>query len=376
MRVGITGQSGFVGSHLYNELGLFPEKFECIPFEDRFFDDPELLNNFVKKCDVIIHLAAVNRHSAENELYTINIKLVQTLINALIQKNLTPHIIFSSSTQENLNNPYGRSKLEGRRIFEEWAWKYHASFSGLIVPNIYGPFGLPNYNSFIATFCHKLTHNEYPAILMDNDVNLIYVSSLCRYIISDIENVYAECQAIIKEHYIIPDFTKKVSEILELFKLFKEQYLNQGIIPILQGKNEINLFNTFQSYIDMNNYFPFQLKQNTDERGTFVETLRLGTGGQVSFSITKSGVTRGNHFHTRKIERFTVIKGVAKIQIRRINTDKVFEFYLNGGTPSHIDIPVWYAHNITNIGNDELYTQFWINEWYDESNTDTYFEEV
>jgi UDP-2-acetamido-2,6-beta-L-arabino-hexul-4-ose reductase len=118
------------------------------------------------------------------------------------------------------------------------------------------------------------------------------------------------------------------------------------------------------------------LKPNIDKRGSFFETIRLGIGGQVSFSTTKPGITRGNHYHTRKIERFTVIKGKARIQLRRTGTDNIIEFELDGQNPSYIDMPIWYTHNITNIGSDDLYTQFWINEWYDESSPDTYFDQV
>jgi UDP-2-acetamido-2,6-beta-L-arabino-hexul-4-ose reductase len=376
IKVGITGQAGFVGTHLYNTLGLEPEKYERIPFEDRYFSNAALLADFVKQCDVIVHLAAVNRHPDENELYSINIELVKSLITALVQADVSPHIIFSSSTQETLDNLYGKSKWEGRKLFEEWAEENSASFTGLVIPNVFGPFGLPNYNSFVATFCHKLTHNEAPKIITDSEVNLLYVSSLCKYILADIDEVNNSSKPVIKEKLIQPDFTKKVSEILKLFIMFKEHYFEKGFIFSIVDTNEINLFNTFRSYIDLNTYFPFKLKQHVDERGTFVETIRLGIGGQVSFSTTKPGITRGNHYHTRKIERFTVIKGKAKIQLRKIGTEQVYAFYLDGEHPSYVDMPIWFTHNITNIGNDDLYTQFWINECYDASNPDTFFEPV
>ena len=376
IKIGITGQAGFVGTHLYNELGLEPEKYERIPFFDDCFAKPELLCAFVKQCDVIVHLAAVNRHSDPDELYKINVGLVNSLISALNRENVNPHIVFSSSTQENLDNPYGKSKLEGRRLFEQWAHEHSASFTGMIIPNVFGPFGLPNYNSFIATFCHKLTHNEMPEIITDSEVNLIYATSLCKHILSDINETYASNCRVVKEKHIQPDFIKKVSEILKLIVVFKDEYFCQGIIPFFSDKNEINLFNTFRSYIEIDRYFPFKLKQNIDERGTFTETIRLGTGGQVSFSTTNPGITRGNHFHTRKIERFTVIKGKAKIQLRKIGTEQVHDFYLDSNNPSYVDMPVWHTHNITNIGDDDLYTQFWINEWYDASNPDTFFEKV
>jgi UDP-2-acetamido-2,6-beta-L-arabino-hexul-4-ose reductase len=376
IKIGITGQSGFVGTHLYNELGLFPEKFERILFEDSYFADTGLLTAFVKQCDVIVHLAAVNRHPDEAKLFEINVGLVNSLINVLMQENIKPHIIFSSSTQERLDNLYGKSKREGCRLFEKWAKKQQASFTGMIIPNVYGPFGLPNYNSFIATFCYKLTHNEKPVIANDNEVRLIYVSSLCKHILSDIENTHNSKNPIVKENEIPSDFCKKVSEILSILEMFKEQYYDKGYIPVLNDENEINLFNTFRSFIDLKQYYPRFLQQHSDARGSFVETIRLGVGGQVSFSTTKQGIIRGNHFHTRKIERFTVIKGQAKIQLRKIGTDTVFEYYLNGSEPSYVDMPVWYTHNLINVGTEDLYTQFWINEWYDENNPDTYFEQV
>jgi UDP-2-acetamido-2,6-beta-L-arabino-hexul-4-ose reductase len=128
--------------------------------------------------------------------------------------------------------------------------------------------------------------------------------------------------------------------------------------------------------MDIKNHYPVKYTQHTDPRGSFVEVIRLGVGGQVSFSTTVPGITRGNHYHIRKIERFSVIKGKALIQLRRIGTDEVIDFYLDGNEPSYVDMPIWYTHNIKNIGEEELYTMFWINEFYDPKDADTYFETV
>ena len=136
------------------------------------------------------------------------------------------------------------------------------------------------------------------------------------------------------------------------------------------------MFNTFRSYIDLNNHYPFHYKINKDDRGIFVETMKLNSGGQVSYSITNPGITRGNHFHIRKIERFAVIEGEAIIKMRKINTEAVFEFKLNGNKPSFVDMPLWYTHNITNIGENNLITLFWINEFYNSNDPDTFFETV
>lgn len=376
IKVGITGQAGFVGTHLYNTLGLFPLEFERIPFEDTFFQDESVLRGFVKQCDVIIHLAAMNRHLDPQVIYETNLLLVNQLIGALEAEKVSPHLLFSSSTQEERENEYGKSKREGRELLEQWASKNGASFTGMVVPNVYGPFGRPNYNSFIATFCYKLTHGESPQVLQDSDVNLIYVGRLCDHILGKIRAVQTSSSPVIERDLVPFDFEKKVTDILALFESFKALYFDQGFIPELKDRNEVNLFNTFRCYIDHESRYPVKLVQHADPRGVFVETIKLGVGGQVSFSTTVPGITRGNHYHTRKIERFTVIKGKACIQLRKIGTDEVLNFYLDGNEPSYVDMPIWYSHNITNIGDDELYTQFWINEWYNPEDGDTYFEQV
>lgn len=370
--VGITGQTGFVGTYLYNTFGLYKD-FERVPFEDSYFSDESKLRSFVRECDVIVHLAAMNRHPDPQVIYETNTSLVKQLIDVMDEEGVKPHVLFASSTQEESDNLYGKSKREGRELFEQWAKRTGATFSGLVVPNVYGPFSRPYYNTFIATFAHQLTNGETPTIQVDGDIKLIFVGSLCKFIIGTIKQTEA---STIQRVDIPFNFEKKVSEILSLFEKFNDQYFEKGIIPELKDLDEVNLFNTFRSYIDHSKHFPVKLIKNADSRGIFVETIKSGVGSQVSFSTTISNATRGNHYHTRKIERFNVIKGKARIQLRRIGTEEVIDFYLDGNEPSYVDMPVWYTHNITNIGNEELYTQFWINEWYNPEDGDTYFEEV
>ncbi len=371
LKVGITGQEGFVGQHLYNTLGLFPEEFERIPYHIDYFNDAPKLLTFVGQCDVIVHLAAMNRHDDPEVLSNTNIKLVQQVVSALEKSGSKAHVLFSSSSQEERDNLYGRSKKMGREMFADWATKAGGKFSGLVIPNVFGPFGRPYYNSFIATFSHQLTHNEQPKIDTDGEVKLIYVGELVEVILNEIRSKASN------PLFIIPHTSvNKVSEILTLLEKYKAQYFLSGIIPQLNSKFELNLFNTFRCYIDIKKYNPVKFVQHTDPRGAFVEVIRLNVGGQVSFSTTVPGITRGNHYHTRKIERFAVIKGKALIQLRRIGTDEVLDFYLDGKEPSYVDMPIWYTHNITNIGDEDLYTNFWINEFYDPTDPDTYFEEV
>lgn len=371
IRIGITGQAGFIGTHLHNYLGLKKDEIIRIPFQDDFFSNQAKLEAFVKQCDTIVHLAALNRHNDPQVIYDTNIGLVKNLISALDNTGSKPHILFSSSTQEERDNIFGRSKREGRSMLAQWAEKSGALFTGMVIPNVFGPFGNPYYNSVIATFSHQLTHDEQPKIEIDAPIKLVYVGDLVKMIFSLIANKVADW-----EFKIPPTNEAKVTEILTLLQNFKNQYFEQGILPDLHDLFKRNLFNTFVCYIDHAKYFPFKLKQNVDERGSFIETVKLNSGGQISFSTTKPGITRGNHFHTRKAERFAVIRGKASIQLRRVGTDKILNFELDGNEPSYVDMPVWYTHNITNIGDEDLYTIFWISEFFEPTDPDTYFEKV
>lgn len=371
IKIGITGQAGFVGTHLYNTLGLFPVEFQRIDFQKEYFEDSPKLNAFVAKCDVIVHLAAMNRHNDPQVIYDTNLSLVRKLVQSLHTTNSKAHVLFSSSTQEERDNLYGKSKKEGRELMIDWAKKSGGKFTGMIIPNVFGPFGHPYYNSVVATFCHKLSHNETPTIDVDGDLKLIYVGELVNVILAEIKNGEGNPEIVISH-----TSQSKVSQLLFLLQSYKEQYYYNGIIPTINNAFELNLFNTFRCYMDIKNHFPVKFVQHTDPRGSFVEIIRLGVGGQVSFSTTVPGITRGNHYHTRKIERFAVIKGKALIQLRRIGTDEVLDFYLDGNEPCYVDMPIWYTHNIKNIGDEVLYTNFWINEFYDSNDSDTYFENV
>lgn len=371
LKVGITGQSGFIGQLLFNFL-RFKENISLVPFYDEYFNDDKKLDEFVKDCDIIFHLAALNRHNSEDVIYETNLLLVNKLISACKRMGARPHIVFSSSIQEEKDNAYGKSKKEGRLLFEKWANENNAKFTGLIIPNVFGPFGRPFYNSVISTFSYQLINNFEPKIEVDAKLNLIYINDLLDQfweIISS--NSFERVSKIYIKHTV----EKKVSEILSLLIDFKESYINRSIIPHLNDKFDIDLFNTFRSYIQEEKLINY-LDKKTDHRGTFVEVLKTQTQGQFSYSTTLPGVTRGNHFHLRKIERFIVIKGKAEICIRRIGTSKVIKFQLNGENPAYIDMPVWYTHNIKNIGGDELITLFWTNEFFDPDNPDTLYESV
>ena len=372
IKIGITGQNGFIGSHLYNTLKLYPDNYEIIEFQKNYFDNSTLLDEFVKQCDVFVHLAGMNRHHDAEVIYQTNVSLASQLISSCERTKSAPHIIFSSSTQEEKDNKYGASKKESRKLLENWAKKNSTGFTGLIIPNVFGSFGNPYYNSVVATFCYQLTHGETPKIDVNGNMQLIYIEELIKEIIPFINSK----NSLVQEIKINYKYELLVSELLDKITLFKVSYFDQGIIPDLTHTFDKNLFITFLTYIDHKSFFPFKLKKHTDERGSFIEMAKLNSGGQISFSTTTSGITRGNHYHTRKAERVVVIKGKALIELRKINTNDILSFELDGDEPSFVDMPIWYTHNIKNIGDEDLYTIFWINEFFDALDADTYFEKV
>jgi len=389
IKIGITGQAGFIGTHLYNTLSVHPDKYIRIPFRDEFFHSNEALDAFVKQCEVIVHLAAMNRHNDPNVLHKTNIELVQKLIDSLERTQSKPYIIMSSSLQEEQDNLYGLSKREGRKLFNQWAERNGAKFTGLIIPNVFGPFGVPFYNSVISTFSYQICNKQEPKIEVDNELKLIYVGDLVNIIFSLFPADYANTEDTENtentegtEGWLptkvleVPYKAKyKVTELLDKLQGYYDTYVVNGIVPDLADWFEVCLFNTFRSYLPKE-HFPVKYHKHSDQRGIYVETMKFNSRGQVSFSTTLPGITRGNHFHTRKIERFAVIKGKASIKLRKYGMDESIEYILDGEEPAYVDMPIWFTHNITNLGDTELLTMFWINEFYEPDDPDTYYEPV
>lgn len=238
-------------------------------------------------------------------------------------------------------------------------------------PLIFGPFS--DSNNKITVYSHQILQNKSDSLLEDreSEIELIYIGDFINRFYSElllqdfhVENLFQD-----KVKVVLGDVVRKLNS-------FDVTYIKHRIIPKFESQFDLNLFNTFRHFEDIGNIFPWPLINHEDERGTFAETIKLESGGQVSFSVTKPGITRGNHFHTRKIERFAVIKGEARIQLRQVGRKEVLNFELSGNAPSFVDMPIYFTHNIKNIGEEDLYTIFWINEFYDSNDPDTFFETV
>lgn len=367
--VGVTGAAGFIGRNVVANLTRV-DGYTVRECGRATFADDASLDAFVAGCDVIVHLAGVNR-GTDDEIARVNPELAQKLVASAERTGTVPHFLYSSSTQETAENVYGRAKREAGEILATWAAAAGGSLTKLVIPNVYGAGAKPFYNSVVATFCHQLATGETPEIHVDKSVEFIYIKELVDAICGHVASPLPGCQTIGVEG----SAELTVRELLETLTSFRDSYFGDGVVPDLSDRTRQHLYATFLSYVstdDLRHCPPL----HTDDRGSLVEVIKLSSGGQVFFSTTKPGVIRGNHFHTRKIEWFCVLKGEAIIRLRPIGGETIREFRVSGDKPQFVSIPVLHTHHIENVGDEELLTVFWCNEIFDASDADTYFEKV
>jgi len=370
LKITITGQGGFIGSHLKNNLEFIQNEFSVNEFNSEIINNQFELDKLVSNSDIIVHLAGINRSSDPEEVFNINYNISKLIKDSIERVNFSGKLIFASSIQEDYGNQYGNAKKESRELFIESSNRCKYDFCGLIIPNVFGPFCKPNYNSFISTFSHNLIHGIKTSIDKKSKVDLIYIDNLIDVIISEFRTK-SNPKKIIKS-----DISTYVNEVYDELNMFYNNYVLDGIIPELNTEFSVNLFNTFRSFLYNNDFFPVYYPVNEDERGRFSELIRSNSKGQFSFSTTNKKFVRGNHFHTKKIERFSVIQGKAQIELRVIGKKEKIKYVLNGSKPAYVDIPIWHIHNIKNLGEETLITTFWTNEFYDEKKPDTYYQKV
>ncbi len=369
MKILISGNNGFLGTHLIRKLKCMDLEYE-IDFLTKTDFKSKNLTKKISQNDIIFHFAGINRDINDDAVYRKNNSVNDLLSAALLETKFKGKLLFTSSIQEGSGTSYGKAKKKARLKFEEYSNLLGFKFYGIIAPNIFGPFCKPNYNSFIATFSSMIVNKKTPVIDIDKKISLIYVGDLIDEIVKIINS---DTEINVNKSLV---YNYNVSEVLTKLNNFDKIYCKDGQIPSIDSHFDLCLFNTFRSYLDLKSFFPVQYQEFKDRRGSFSELSRAFSKGQTSFSITKKNEIRGNHFHTRKVERFSVINGKAKIELREILSEKKYEFILDGSKPSYIDIPIWYSHNIQNIGNEDLITIFWINEHYEEVTSDTYLENV
>lgn len=362
MKVLLTGANGFLGWHTRCRLHALTEYEVTVATRSNWADLPTL----VAEADAIIHIAGINR-AEPAEVAQGNSRLAQDLVSAMQAMGSQARVVFANSIQAGNATPYGDGKAAAAMILREAAEREGGVFTDVLLPNLFGEHGQPNYNSFTATFIEKRLRGEAPSI-EDRSINLLHVQDAAQALIDGLEG--AGITTVEPQGH-----TTSVQEVWDKICLFSDLYAT-GEMPPFPTKFDVDLFNTYRA-ATFPEHCPIPLDPKEDPRGRLVETIRSHGGqGQAFVSTTKPGITRGDHYHLSKIERFAVLQGTARIALRRMYSHEVLEFHVDGDHPVAIDMPTMWTHNITNTGDDVVITQFWTNELFDPQNPDTFWVKV
>lgn len=365
MKIGITGAEGLLGFHLRARLQALGGH-EVRLANRATFATGASLDAFVSGLDALAHFAGMNRGD-EHEVEAVNTGLAEALVAAMSRTRSAPTVVFSNSTHVDRDTGYGRGKRRAAEVLGAWAAGCGASFTDLVLPHVFGEFGKPFANSVVSTFCWQLANGETPEIHVDGQLELVHAQAVA-------ERSLSAMQARENGRARMAGEPIKVSELLERLNALQAQYGSQ-IMPALSDPLTLRLFNTLRSYLFPKHY-PVPLRLHTDNRGSLFEAVKTYQGGQAFLSTTRPGITRGNHFHLRKVERFLVVSGDAEICLRKLFSDEIVRFRVGGGAPCYIDMPTFHTHSITNVGATEVVTLFWANEIFDPADPDTYAEAV
>lgn len=365
----ITGAQGFVGKNLRVSLqGRSDLRLLLFDLDN----DPADLECLLDQADFVFHLAGVNRPVDERDFEIGNTSLTQRICRYLGAHGGKVPVAITSSTQAALENPYGSSKRGAEEAVFKHGHDYGVQVYVFRLPNVFGKWCRPNYNSGVATFCHNIAHGlpikvNDPSVVM----NLVYIDDVVHALEALLEGT---CE---REHgfcLVRPVHTAKLGEIVDLIHSFRDSRERRSI-PCMADSFVKKLYSTYLSYLPPDG-FSYPLKMNVDERGSFTEFLKTEDRGQVSVNISKPGITKGNHWHHTKNEKFLVVSGQGIIRFRRVGSDEVLEYRVSGERLEVVDIPTGYTHSISNVGETDLVTVMWCNEVFDPDRPDTIFETV
>ncbi len=369
MHVLVTGSRGFMGKNLLERLGRI-DGLEIDTFSRE--DSTDSLTRKVSHADFIFHLAGINRPKNEAAFFQGNRDLTQKIVDAALKKSNKPPILMTSSTQVEQDNAYGKSKYEGEKVLEEYVKNSGATAYIYRLPNVFGKWSRPNYNTVIATWCHNITQ-ALPIQINNKNVklNLVYIDDVVEHFVRHLDE---NGKTGTTYNEVSPVYRKTLGEIHDLLNAFKQsrEYLT---IPKVGRGFERALYATYLSFLPTND-FSYVLNGHKDERGTFYEFIKTTDSGQVSISTTAPGITRGNHYHNTKNEKFLVIKGEASIKHRQIHGDDIIEYKVSDQKMEVVEMIPGYTHDITNTGNSEMVLLLWANEAFNRELPDTNFLKV
>ena len=369
MKILVTGANGFIGKNLIAELKN--RKHENI-FEFDKETNPLLLDDYCKDADFVFHLAGVNRPLEQSEFMEGNFGFTSELLDTLKKHQNKCPVMISSSVQAKLDNPYGESKKAGEDLLFSYERETGAKVLVYRFQNVFGKWCRPNYNSAVATFCHNIAHDlsikvNDPSAVM----NLVYIDDVVDELIRALEEKENKIELFCEVPIV---YTLTLGCVVDLIYSFKESR-KTNLVANMSDEFTKKLYSTYLSYLPKEK-FSYALKMNVDQRGSFTEFVKTPDRGQVSINISKKGITKGNHWHHTKNEKFLVVSGKGVIRFRKIDSTEILDYFVSGETMEVVDIPTGYTHNIENLGDTDMLTIMWANEAFDPEKPDTYFLEV
>lgn len=365
----VTGANGFVGKNLVAELRNQGHTELYLYNREHSFED---LEHFTKDCDFVFHLAGVNRPLNESEFMEGNLGLTTKLLQLLTKNKNKAPVLITSSIQVEKDNPYGKSKKAGEEELFAHAKETGAKVFVYRLPNLFGKWSKPNYNTVVATYCYNVARNLEIQVNNPNALlELAYIDDVIEEFLRALDG-----QPTIEDKLCVVPVTNiiELGDLADRIRSFKESRRSLAV-PTMSNELTKKLYSTYLSFLPENK-FSYDLKMNIDNRGSFTEFLRTPDRGQVSVNISKPGITKGNHWHHTKNEKFLVVSGKGLIRFRNIDSEEIIEYYVNGEKLQVVDIPTGYTHSIVNVGETDLVTVMWVNESFDSEKPDTHYLEV
>jgi UDP-2-acetamido-2,6-beta-L-arabino-hexul-4-ose reductase len=368
MKVLITGTNGFVGKNLLAHLGERKD-VEVLRFtrEDSLASLPAL----VAQADFVFHLAGVNRPQDPQDFVSGNTDLTRALCVSVVASGRQIPLLYTSSIQAELDNPYGVSKRGAEEALQELASNHGSPVYLFRLPNVFGKWARPNYNSAVATFCHNIAR-DLPIQINDPQarINLVYIDDVIERFMAVMDGKLAGESFVNVE----PQYSITVGELAAQLETFRDS--RQTLITEPVGSGLVRaLYSTYLSYVPPQR-FTYEVPKYGDERGVFVEMLKTRDAGQFSFFTAHPGITRGGHYHHTKTEKFLVIKGKACFRFRHIASGEFHELFTDGEQPEIVETVPGWTHDITNVGDEEMIVMLWANEIFDREHPDTYARPV
>lgn len=369
MKILVTGAKGFLGKNLIAELKN--KDYKDI-YEYDMDTEEALLEEYAKDCEFVFHLAGVNRPMDEKEFMEGNFGFTSKLLELLKVNNNTAPILITSSIQAERDNPYGKSKKAGEDLLFSYSSETGSKVLVYRLHNLFGKWSKPNYNTVVATYCYNVSRDlDIQVNNPDADLSLCYIDDVLNEFVRALEGLET-----FKDGYCtVPVLHNiKLGDLAERIKSFKDTRTNLSI-PNMEDELTKKLYSTYLSFLPEDK-FSYELKMNSDNRGSFTEFIRTKERGQVSVNVSKPGITKGNHWHHTKNEKFMVVSGEGVIRFRKIGTEEIIEYRVKGEKLEVVDIPTGYTHSIVNVGEGDLVTIMWVNECFNPEIPDTFYLEV